>query len=118
MPKIKYLGASQVREVTRENLEHEDVYDHEDKFVYIDTRTGDDRARIADVSDSVAALLTGREPEDWVLLSAEEEAIIQQEDKAKADAEAASAAAVAAARAEVEENQRRARAGIVTDDEE
>lgn len=95
--RIRYRGASTVREVTTDQLELAGVTDHDGKDIYIDTRTSE-RNRVVDVSDATAELLLEKEPDDWASLTDEENARLDSVDsklaavKAAREAEAAKTA--------------------------
>lgn len=109
MLKIRYQGLPCIRVVSNEDLQAQGIYDG-DGFTIDATTPESSRARIVDVTDSVAELLTSREPNDWHLLNDEEVAHVDAFDKAQEEAKAKLQARIDADAAEIADNAARAEA--------
>ena len=120
MPKIRYKGPSSIRQISPAQFEHEGVTDHgyeaDSEGLVIDTLNGgvgfplDSRERVIDVPDTVAALLTSREPEQWELLDDTEAQEVEAAEAAEAAAEQARLDAIQAEKDEIAANAARAEA--------
>lgn len=98
--KIKYLGASDIREVTKAQLEDQGVYDQQED-IHIDISV--ERNRIVEVSEKTAELLTSREPQDWHVLTKEEVKEMQDRDREEQEAKEAAQAEAEAERQAIAE---------------